>query len=137
MALQRLNILQKLSINQQRFFSATAATAQSLRHWYRDLWTPKRTNLPPYSHFTQVGDPVLRSQAAPVPEEHFDSPEIKAMIEQMVKVMRKFDCVGIAAPQIGISLQIIAMEFREEKKDKFTPAVYEARKMSTLPLTVC
>ncbi|XP_039494612.1 peptide deformylase, mitochondrial [Drosophila santomea] len=91
---------------------------------------------PPYRHFTQIGDPVLRQRAEEVPPEDIDSMEINQIIEGMVKVLRHYDCVGVAAPQVGIPLRIIVMEFREGKQEQFKSEVYEERKMSTLPLAV-
>ncbi|XP_016989973.1 peptide deformylase, mitochondrial [Drosophila rhopaloa] len=93
-------------------------------------------SVPPYRHFTQIGDPVLRQVAEEVPPERIDTKEIDQIIDRMVKVLRHYDCVGVAAPQIGIPLRIIVMEFREGKQEQFKPEIYEERKMSTLPLTV-
>ncbi|XP_030374545.1 peptide deformylase, mitochondrial [Scaptodrosophila lebanonensis] len=128
--------LTKLVKTHLRYFGSSQSRTQSFKKWYQQLWTTERTNLPPYEHFTQVGDPVLRQVAAAVPLEHVKSPEIEAVIQQMVKVLRKFDCVGIAAPQIGVSLRIIAMEFKKDIKRDLPQATFEARKMSELPLTV-
>lgn len=138
MSLRLLPIRYKFlnTLTQNRFFSVSRTASKSFQKWYRDVMTPKPRNNPPYNHFTQVGDPVLRAQAAEVPNELIQSKEVDLIVEQMIKVLHKYDCVGIAAPQIGISLRIIAMEFGEKLKNKFTPTVYEARKMSTLPLTV-
>lgn len=119
-----------------RHLSRSQAAQQSFRKWYQQLWTTERTNLPPYSHFTQIGDPVLRDPAAEVPADCVNSDEVQAIVDQMVKVLRKYDCVGIAAPQIGVSLRIIAMEFNRHIKKELTDAIYKARQMSELPLTV-
>lgn len=119
-----------------RHLSSSQPAQQSFRKWYQQLWTTERTNLPPYSHFTQIGDPVLRDPAAEVPADCVNSDEIRAIVDQMVKVLRKYDCVGIAAPQIGISLRIIAMEFNRHIKKELSEATYKARQMSELPLTV-
>ncbi|XP_032578031.1 peptide deformylase, mitochondrial isoform X3 [Drosophila sechellia] len=131
----RIKVCQTM-LRHSRSFGTSPPASQSFRKWYQQLWTTERTNLPPYNHFTQIGDPVLRQQAALVPKEHMDSPEIKAIVERMVKVLRKFDCVGIAAPQIGVSLRIIAMEFKGRIRKELPEAVYQARQMSELPLTV-
>lgn len=137
MALQRLNSLPITLISTtRRFFSTTTIKCKTFVQKYREFWSPQSGNHPPYGHFTQVGDPVLRSKSVDVPSDMIDSKEIDLIIDQMIKVQRKYDCVGIAAPQIGVSLRIIVMEFREDLKKKFTPEVYAARKMSTLPLTV-
>ncbi|XP_034132617.1 peptide deformylase, mitochondrial [Drosophila guanche] len=128
--------LYKSIIGTRRSLSTSLPAGQSFRKWYQQLWTTERTNLPPYSHFTQIGDPVLRQQAAAVPVELIESPEIEAIVEQMVKVLRKYNCVGIAAPQIGVSLRIIAMEFKKSLQKEMPEAVYQSRQMSELPLTV-
>ncbi|XP_016960313.1 peptide deformylase, mitochondrial [Drosophila biarmipes] len=93
-------------------------------------------SVPPYRHFTQIGDPVLRQKAEEVSPEEIDSLEIDQIIDRMVKVLRHYDCVGVAAPQIGIPKRIIVMEFRDGKQEQFKPEIYEERKMSTLPLAV-
>ncbi|KAH8294081.1 hypothetical protein KR054_008170 [Drosophila jambulina] len=131
----QINFCKSILMN-RRCLGTSPASRQSFRKWYQQLWTTERTNLPPYNHFTQIGDPVLRQQAALVPQEHIGGPEIEAIVEQMVKVLRKFDCVGIAAPQIGVSLRIIAMEFKGGIRKTLPETVYQSRQMSELPLTV-
>uniref|UniRef100_A0A6P4E4Q3 Peptide deformylase n=1 Tax=Drosophila rhopaloa TaxID=1041015 RepID=A0A6P4E4Q3_DRORH len=132
---QRIKLFQTY-LGHRRHLGTSSPASQSFKKWYQNLWTTERTNLPPYNHFTQIGDPILRQQAAMVPKEHIDSPEIEAIVKQMVKVLRKFNCVGIAAPQIGVSLRIIAMEFKGQIRKELPEAVYQARQMSELPLTV-
>ena len=114
---------------------ATSLKSFSISKWYRNIWIPKLVE-PPYSHVTQVGDPVLRQISDPVPDEFITSKEINFLITTMINVLRKYECVGLAAPQVGISLRIIVMEFSEKLKGKFSPAVYKTRQMETLPLTV-
>lgn len=137
MALQRISFRNFNFFNQTiRFLSTSTVKCKTFRQKYRDFWTPKPRVQPPYGHFTQVGDPVLRSRAAEVPEDMLKSKEVELICKQMTDVLHRFDCVGVAAPQIGVSLRIIVMEFREALKEKFSKEVYAARKMSTLPLTV-
>lgn len=119
----------------KRSFHISSTKYKSFFRWYRDFWTPKAIG-PPYSHVVQVGDPVLRTEADPVPDDMIDSKDVDMLVEQMVHVLRKFNCVGLAAPQIGIPLRIIALEFKESLKDEFPKPVYEARNMMPLPLTV-
>ncbi|XP_068689830.1 peptide deformylase, mitochondrial-like [Montipora foliosa] len=59
----------------------------------------------------QVGDPILREEAEAVEISTIHSPEFKQMVERMFKVMRKAKGQGIAAPQIGVGLQVIAIEY--------------------------
>ncbi|XP_054747710.1 peptide deformylase, mitochondrial-like [Anastrepha obliqua] len=126
----------KISNQAGRFVCTSSSRAKSFRKMYQEVFTPNLVNKPPYEHFVQVGDPILRTKAAEVPEELVNSKEVNLIAEKMVKVLRKFDCVGVAAPQIGVSLRIIVMEFSEGLKDHFSKSIYEARKMCTLPLTV-
>jgi peptide deformylase len=52
----------------------------------------------------KMGDPVLLQQAKPV--EQFDTPELHALIKDMQDTMAALSGAGIAAPQIGVSLQV-------------------------------
>lgn len=53
------------------------------------------------------GDPVLRRVAEPVA---VMTPEIKTIIEDMVDSMWHQAGIGLAAPQVGISLRILVMD---------------------------
>lgn len=52
------------------------------------------------------GDPVLRRQAAPVAA---ITPEIRTLAERMIVTMDENDGIGLAAPQVGISLCLIVL----------------------------
>jgi peptide deformylase len=51
-----------------------------------------------------MGDPRLLQVAQPV--EHFDTPELHSLITDMEDTMRALDGAGLAAPQIGVGLQV-------------------------------
>lgn len=53
------------------------------------------------------GDPVLRKTAAPVVK--FDD-DLKGFVVQMVEAMREEDGVGLAAPQVGVSLRLAVID---------------------------
>ncbi|XP_069384595.1 peptide deformylase, mitochondrial isoform X1 [Paralichthys olivaceus] len=91
---------------------------------------------PPYSHVCQVGDPVLRSHAAAVDPAAITGPEIQKVINTMVKVMRRLECVGLSAPQIGVPLRILALEYPEGMLEESSAASREARGLSAQPLRV-
>ena len=55
----------------------------------------------------RYGDPILRQVAAPVAEV---TPEIKALIADMIETMWHQVGIGLAAPQIGISHRIFVMD---------------------------
>jgi len=52
-----------------------------------------------------MGDPLLLQQAQPV--EQFDTPELHALIADMQDTMAALNGAGLAAPQIGVSLQVV------------------------------
>jgi|ERR1043166_2721891 peptide deformylase len=62
----------------------------------------------------QAGDPVLRKQGRTLTIEEIRSPRIQELIELMRDAMREAPGVGLAAPQIGESIQLAVIEDREE-----------------------
>ena len=62
----------------------------------------------------QAGDPVLRKQARPLTRDEITSPSIKELIELMRETMREAPGVGLAAPQIGLSIQLAVIEDQPE-----------------------
>jgi peptide deformylase len=52
-----------------------------------------------------MGEPLLLEKAQPVTA--FDTPELHALIQDMQDTMNAMDGAGIAAPQIGVSLQVV------------------------------
>ena len=52
-----------------------------------------------------MGDPRLLEQAAAV--EKFGTPELLALLGDMQDTMRALDGAGLAAPQIGVGLQVV------------------------------
>ena len=59
-----------------------------------------------------LGDPVLRRRAKRVPQ--VDA-SIQRLIDDMIDSMREASGVGLAAPQIGVSLRVIVIEVPEEE----------------------
>lgn len=53
----------------------------------------------------RMGDPRLRERAAPVAE--FDTPELHALLEDMLDTMQAEDGAGLAAIQIGVPLRVV------------------------------
>lgn len=125
-----INITSKFTSQTVRFLSF-----RKIKNWYAGL-SPKRSAQPPYSHVTQIGDPILRRKSDPIPKELIKSEEIKYLVEHLKNLLKKFDCVGLSAPQIGIPLKIFVMEFSEKRRKEFSPEIFDSRKMSIFPLTV-
>ncbi len=66
-----------------------------------------------------VPDPVLRRKARKITE--FDR-DFQQLVEDMVETMRKAPGVGLAAPQVGVSTQLIVVEYSiKEDEDEDAP----------------
>src|SRR5512136_2409331 len=55
-----------------------------------------------------LGNPILRIPTEPV--KNIQAPEIQRLIDDMVETMREYHGVGLAAPQVHRSLQIVTIE---------------------------
>ena len=75
----------------------------------------------------QVGDPVLRQQARQLSREELASEDIQGLITIMRDTMRKAPGVGLAAPQVGISLALAVIEDPAEYHEGFTAEQLAAR----------
>ena len=84
----------------------------------------------------QVGEPVLRQRARPLTVEEIRSSPIHLLIEQMRDTMRQAPGVGLAAPQIGQSLQLAVIEDREEYLEGIAPAILQERERMVVPFHV-
>jgi peptide deformylase len=62
----------------------------------------------------QAGEPVLRAQARPLTREEIISDEVQRLIRDMQETMRDAPGVGLAAPQVGVGLQLAVIEDRED-----------------------
>ena len=71
----------------------------------------------------KMGDPRLLRKAEPVTE--FDTPELHALIEDMMETMHAAGGVGLAAPQIGVNLQLVLFGFKKSERYPDAPPVPE------------
>ena len=58
-------------------------------------------------HVTVYGDPVLRKVAEPIGP---DYPDLPALLENLWETMYFADGVGLAAPQVGLSIRIFVID---------------------------
>ncbi|MBV8759706.1 MAG: peptide deformylase [Deltaproteobacteria bacterium] len=79
----------------------------------------------------QVGDPVLRARAAAIAPS--DLPSLSGLITDMQATMRDAPGVGLAAPQIGRSLQLAVIE---DTTDGLTDEQRLARERRSVPFHV-
>lgn len=69
----------------------------------------------------KMGDPRLLRVAPPV--ERFDTPELHALIDDMFETMAAAQGVGLAAPQIGVDLQVVIFGFERNERYPDAPPV--------------
>lgn len=84
----------------------------------------------------QTGDPVLRQTAKKLSQTEILSPEIQQLIAMMKETMYDAPGVGLAAPQVGVSLQIIVIEDKPEYTQLLTPEQIKERERSPVPFHV-
>ena len=83
----------------------------------------------------QAGDPVLRQAARALTETDIASAEIQDLIAHMRETMHDAPGVGLAAPQIGVSLQIAVIEDKEEYLKEISPEQLAERERKPCPST--
>jgi peptide deformylase len=54
----------------------------------------------------RMGNPVLRTPAAPVPPEALTEPATQQWIDDLIETMHDADGVGLAAPQVGVQVGV-------------------------------
>ncbi|HHW08967.1 MAG TPA: peptide deformylase [Firmicutes bacterium] len=71
----------------------------------------------------QLGDPVLRRQAAPVEK---ITKRVLKTLKNMEETMYAADGVGLAAPQVGISERLIVVDYGEGPLHLINPEIVSA-----------
>ena len=84
----------------------------------------------------QVGEPVLRQRARPLLQEEIALPETQQLIAWMHDTMRDAPGVGLAAPQIGLPLQLTVIEDRPEYSKDVAPETLAERERQAVPFQV-
>jgi len=79
---------------------------------------------------------VLRARAAEVAPERIQTAEIQALITTMIAAMRAAPGVGLAAPQIGVSLRVLVLEDTAERMAKLTADEVRERERVEVPVRV-
>jgi peptide deformylase len=88
----------------------------------------------------RLGHPALRSVAKALPPERIGDPAIQELVDDMIETMRAAHGVGLAAPQVGTSLQIFVYEIAPapappagQTQEPLTP---ERQSIAPIPLRV-
>jgi len=81
----------------------------------------------------QAGNPVLRQLARALSVAEIRSREIQKLIESMRTCMHEAPGVGLAAPQLGLALQLAVIEDREEYHKEVSEALLQERERRPVP----
>lgn len=84
----------------------------------------------------QAGEPVLRQIARPLRADEIQSAELHQTIADMLETLRLAPGVGLAAPQIGLGLQLAVIEDREQYQSSWSQQQLLARKRVPVPFHV-
>jgi peptide deformylase len=83
-----------------------------------------------------VGEPVLRATTQELSKEQILSSSIQSLIESMRETVRDAPGVGLAAPQVGESLQLAVIEDRAEYHKGLSASELRERERSEVPFHV-
>jgi peptide deformylase len=84
----------------------------------------------------QVGEPVLRQPARPLTYDEICSASIQQLIELMRETMYDAPGVGLAAPQVGLALQLAVIEDKPEYTANSPADRLKERERSPVPFHV-
>ena len=84
----------------------------------------------------QAGEPVLRQSARELSREEIRGAEIQQLIDWMRETMRDAPGVGLAAPQVGLSLQLAMIEDSAEMQRSIAPERLAERGRRPVPFHV-
>jgi peptide deformylase len=84
----------------------------------------------------QAGEAVLRQPAKPLSSAEIRSRETQQLIEWMRETMYDAPGVGLAAPQVGLSLQLAVIEDKPEYAKDVSPDMLNERERKPVPFHV-
>jgi len=79
---------------------------------------------------------VLRQLARPLIHAEIVSPDIQRLIQDMRETMQDAPGVGLAAPQVGLSIQLAIVEDRPQSVGDLTPEQLTERERTAVPFQV-
>jgi peptide deformylase len=66
----------------------------------------------------QMGHPVLRESGRPIEKAEFRKPLFQKLIDDMIETMHEYSGVGLAAPQVHMSLRLFVALLEEDADSK-------------------
>jgi peptide deformylase len=79
-------------------------------------------------------DPILKKKCDEVKE---ITPEIRELVFNMIKIMRKNRGIGLAAPQVGVLKRIIIVETKDGSKEFINPEILKKSKEVIVDVEGC
>jgi peptide deformylase len=71
----------------------------------------------------RLGHPVIRQPADPVDPARIGTPAFQTLLHDMVETMREYNGVGLAGPQVHLSLQVAVLEVDHHPRYPDMPSV--------------
>ena len=84
----------------------------------------------------QVGEPILRENARPLSLQEIASDEIQQLISSMHETLRRAPGVGLAAPQVGVAIQLAIIEDLPDYSRDIAQSELTARERKPIPFHV-
>jgi peptide deformylase len=84
----------------------------------------------------QAGEPVLRQKSRALSLDEIRSQSVRDLIESMRETMYDAPGVGLAAPQVGVPLQLVVIEDSSEAIQKLSAAQVAERRRRPVPFHV-
>lgn len=84
----------------------------------------------------QAGHPILRNQSKLVTKNQLAKESTQELIDHMIATLRDVPGVGLAAPQVGESLQIIILDDQKKYHEPIPKRVLQQQGRREVPLTV-
>ena len=78
----------------------------------------------------------MRVQCEPVQAADIKTGEIQEVIDAMKFALKRFDCVGLSAPQIGVPIQIMMVQFTKKQISFWSEEIRKKREMEVLPMKI-
>lgn len=80
------------------------------------MWVIGKVQYMAVKKVSQVGEAVIRAKAKPVTKK--DIPGLPRLLRDMTDTLRETNLIGIAAPQVGVGLQVFVTEIQQAKHRK-------------------
>jgi peptide deformylase len=71
----------------------------------------------------RLGHPAIRTPAQPIDPEMINSPDFQRLLDDMADTMREYNGVGLAAPQVHLSIQVAVLEVLQHPRYPDMPQV--------------